>query len=84
MTYPKIDGMLKETTRNIIFQRGRGTIMYQKMYTVLFNAVTDSLGFLREKDISAAQWRLEEAQRETEAIFINSGEESPSGEPENS
>ncbi len=58
--------------------------MYQKMYTVLFNAVTDSLGFLREKDISAAQWRLEEAQRETEAIFINSGEESPSGEPENS
>ena len=58
--------------------------MYQKMYTVLFNAVTDSLGFLRETDISAAQWRLEEAQRETEAIFINSGEESPSGEPENS
>lgn len=58
--------------------------MYQKMYTILFNAVTDSLGFLREKDISAAQWRLEEAQRETEAIFINSGEESPSGEPENS
>ena len=58
--------------------------MYQKMYTALFNAVTDSLGFLREKDISAAQWRLEEAQRETEAIFINSGEESPSGEPENS
>lgn len=58
--------------------------MYQKMYTILFNAVTDFLGFLREKDISAAQWRLEEAQRETEAIFINSGEESPSGEPENS
>ena len=25
--------------------------MYQKMYTVLFNAVTDSLGFLGEKEI---------------------------------
>lgn len=58
--------------------------MYQRMYKVLFNAITDSLAFLKEEDISAAQWRLEEAQRETEAIFINSGEESPSGEPENS
>lgn len=54
--------------------------MYQKMYTELFDAVTESLKFLAEGDTAAAVWRLEEGQRETENIFMewdweNRGEE---------
>lgn len=44
--------------------------MYQKMYTELFDAVTESLKFLAEGDTAAAVWRLEEGQRETENIFM--------------
>lgn len=44
--------------------------MYEKMYTELFNAVTEALGLLEDGDTAAARWRLEEAQRETESIFM--------------
>ena len=54
--------------------------MYEKMYTVLFNAVTETLRCLDEEDNAAARWRLEEGQREAESIFMDwdweSGEES--------
>lgn len=51
--------------------------MYQKMYNVLFNAITEALRFLAAGDKEPAKWRLEEAQREAENIFIewNEGEE---------
>ena len=38
--------------------------MYEKMYTVLFNAVTETLRFLDEEDNAAARWRLEEGRSE--------------------
>lgn len=44
--------------------------MYQKMYTTLFNAITEALQFLSEGDKTTAKWLLEEAQRETENIFM--------------
>lgn len=44
--------------------------MYEKMYTALFNAITEALRFLSEGDTAAAKWLLEEAQRETENIFM--------------
>lgn len=44
--------------------------MYEKMYTALFNAVTESLRYLNEGDTATAKWLLEEAQRETESIFM--------------
>lgn len=44
--------------------------MYEKMYTVLFNAVTEAVRFLSEGDMATAKWQLEEAQRETESIFM--------------
>ncbi len=50
--------------------------MYKKMYNILFNAITESLNFLSEGDTAAA-WRLEEAQRETENIFMEWDEEEP-------
>lgn len=45
--------------------------MYQKMYTTLFNAVTEALRFLSEGDQTSAKWLLEEAQRETENLFMD-------------
>lgn len=44
--------------------------MYEKMYTVLFNAITEALRFLAEGDTVTAKWMLEEGQRETENIFM--------------
>ena len=44
--------------------------MYEKMYTMLFNAVTESLRYLNEGDTATAKWLLEEAQREAENIFM--------------
>lgn len=44
--------------------------MYEKMYTVLFNAITEALKFLDEGDEETVKWLLEEAQRETENIFM--------------
>lgn len=55
--------------------------MYQKMYTMLFDAVTRSLRDLAEGDAAAAKWRLEEAQRETENLFMDWDWED-GGEPE--
>ena len=54
--------------------------MYEKMYIVLFNAVTEALRFLAEGDTVTVKWLLEESQRETENIFMewdweNGGEE---------
>ena len=50
--------------------------MYEKMYNILFNAITESLDFLSEGDTETVRWRLEEAQRETENIFMEwDGEE---------
>ena len=45
--------------------------MYQKMYTTLFNAITEALQFLSEGDQTTAKWLLEEAQRETENLFMD-------------
>lgn len=50
--------------------------MYQKMYTTLFNAVTDALEELPAGDCCAAvRLRLEEAQRAAEGLFMDSEEE---------
>lgn len=45
--------------------------MYQKMYTILFDAITKSLRDLEEGDIAAAKWKLEEAQRDSENLFMD-------------
>lgn len=44
--------------------------MYEKMYKILFHSITESLRFLAEGKVDTAEWRLEEAQRETESIFM--------------
>ena len=45
--------------------------MYQKMYIILFDAITKSLRDLEDCDPAAAKWRLEEAQREAENLFMD-------------
>ena len=45
-------------------------VMYRKMYTTLYNAVTDALEDLADADYAGAAERLRRAQRETEEIFV--------------
>ena len=51
-------------------ERREKVFMYEKMYTALFNAVTESLRYLNEGDTATTKWLLEEAQREAENIFM--------------
>ena len=43
---------------------------YQKLYTLLFNAVTDAVEDLRQLNIGAAKERLIAAQQQTEELYI--------------
>lgn len=45
--------------------------MYEKMYTILFDAITRALKDLDENDIGIAKWRLSDAQREAESLFLD-------------
>lgn len=45
--------------------------MYQKMYTTLFNAVTDALELLEARQLEAARLKLIAAQQETEEIYVS-------------
>ena len=45
--------------------------MYKKMYATLFNAVTDALELLEDRQFKAAHLKLIAAQRETEKIYIS-------------
>ncbi len=44
---------------------------YQKMYTTLFNAITDALEDMQKQNIGLAQDRLMAAQQKTEEIYID-------------
>ena len=44
---------------------------YQKMYSTLFNAITDALEEMQQQNIGLAQDRLIAAQRRTEEIYID-------------
>ncbi|MBQ2896422.1 MAG: hypothetical protein IJE26_06905 [Oscillospiraceae bacterium] len=48
---------------------------YKKMYSYLFNAITDALDRFEEGKISAALDRLRDAQRETEEIYLEEAED---------
>jgi hypothetical protein len=45
--------------------------MYQKMYSTLFNAITDALEQLERKNISSAEDILKAAQCAAEEIYIS-------------
>mgnify|MGYP007081869167 FL=1 len=47
--------------------------MYQKMYTTLFNAITDALRDLADNDPDAAASKLILTQQQAEEIFISAG-----------
>ena len=44
---------------------------YQKMYTTLFNAITDALEEMQKQNIGLAQERLITAQQQAEDIYID-------------
>ena len=44
---------------------------YQKLYTTLFNAITDALRETNALEIAKAKQRLIEAQQATEELYIN-------------
>ena len=47
------------------------------MYTTLFNAITDALNMMDDRDYAAARLRLISAQRKTEEIYISADEKPP-------
>ena len=46
---------------------------YQKLYTTLFNAITDTLEELRKQNYGLAAERLMHAQLATETLYMKSG-----------
>ena len=44
---------------------------YQKMYTTLFNAITDALEEIEKQNIGLAKEQLMAAQQKTEEIYIS-------------
>lgn len=46
-------------------------IPYQKMYTTLFNAITDALNLLDEGDLTGAKALLKQAQCTTEELYMS-------------
>lgn len=51
--------------------------MYQKMYTTMFNAVTDALEMIQAKNYAAARETLIAAQQKAEDIYITWEETHP-------
>lgn len=49
-------------------------IPYQKMYTTLFNAITDALRLMEKGNSAGAAALLKRAQQSTEELYINAGE----------
>ena len=48
---------------------------YQKMYTLLFNAITDALQNLADGAVEQASVRLAAAQQQAEALYLSDTEE---------
>ena len=44
--------------------------MYQKLYTLLFNAVTDAIRDLEQENVGLAKQRLTEAQQQCEEHYM--------------
>lgn len=47
---------------------------YQKMYAVLFNAVTDALALLEKRETDQTSFLLMSAQRQAEEIYLETAE----------
>ena len=45
---------------------------YQKMYTLLFNAITDALEQMEKQNLGSAKELLTTAQQKTEEIYMES------------
>lgn len=44
---------------------------YQKLYTTLFNAITDALEQIEHRDFAKAKQLLMQAQQETEEMYMD-------------
>ena len=51
--------------------------MYRKMYTTLFNAVTDALELMEDRQFDAARRKLVAAQQEAEELYISAEPAAP-------
>lgn len=49
--------------------------MYKKMYLTLFNAITDALRLMEKGNPAGAAEILKRAQRDTEEMYIEAGED---------
>lgn len=53
---------------------------YQKMYSILFNAISDGLEELDNLNIGSAKKIFKEAQARTEELYMSQDEETPAQE----
>ena len=68
----------KKETAMIDFQtiQKNGTVDYQKLYTAMFNAITDAIGHMEHMNFGQALTLLKEAQIRAEEIYITAGHRS--------
>lgn len=45
--------------------------MYEKLYHLLFNAITDALNHMENKNYGLAETCLKEAQQDAEAVYMD-------------
>lgn len=55
-------------------KKGAPMTDYQKMYTIMFNGVTDALDMLRQERIREARYLLKQAQQQAEEIYIKTSD----------
>ena len=55
----------------IILHKEGGSIMYEKMYHILFNAIADAMDQIEAHDVQKALITLERACREAEEVYIS-------------
>ena len=53
---------------------------FPKYYTMLFNAVTDAIEDIDQKNYGAARARLVKAQQDAEDAYLDAGDEEDTGE----
>ena len=53
---------------------------FPKYYTMLFNAVTDAIEDIDQKNYGAARARLVKAQQDAEDAYLDAGDEEDAGE----
>ena len=65
------ENLLRIVLADLISPSRTPSVPYQKMYTTLFNAITDALCLIDDGNLVAAKALLKRAQQATEELYIS-------------